>query len=158
MQEHKRLNITIISASGSDAPWLVFNASCIELQLHSNSTASSPSLPFEPELHSLWNVTTDLKREKCIEQHDKLRIESSQLWRAGKCFALVVENLRVINDVVKACERTVSKVDYFGESNWGTVWMYINSRYRHTYIMTMIGTFNSKYLHALFTFKKLSKE
>lgn len=35
MQEHKRLNITIISARGFDAPWLVFNA--VALQLHSSS-------------------------------------------------------------------------------------------------------------------------
>lgn len=108
-----------------------FQCSCIELQLHSNSMPPSPSLPFEPELHSLWNVTIDLKREKCIEQHNKLRIESSQLWRAGKCFALVVENLRVINDIVKVCEHAVFKVDYFGESNWGTVWLHMTSRHHH---------------------------
>lgn len=69
-------------------------------QLH----ASSPSWPFEPELRTLWNVMTDLKWKKCIEQHTELRIESSQLWREGKFFALVAENLRVINNIVKSCK------------------------------------------------------
>lgn len=53
-------------------------------QLH----ASSPSLPSEPELRSLWNVMTDLKREKCIEQYRwTTHTESLQLRRAVKLFA-----------------------------------------------------------------------
>jgi len=57
-----------------------FQCSCIELHAAFQLHASSLSWLFEPELRTLWNVMTDLKWEKCIEQHAELRIESSQLW------------------------------------------------------------------------------
>lgn len=79
------------------------------MQLHWTAAAflphaSSPSLPSEPELRSLWNVMSDLKREKCVGRHDELRIESSQLLRAFFFFCLFVcasraiaRNLDIIN-------------------------------------------------------------
>lgn len=92
-----------------------FQCSCIELQLHSISMPHPRRACFEPELCTLWNVMTDLKWKKCIEQHTELRIESSQLWYKGKFFASVAENLRAINNIAE-CARACTSIEYF--MNW----------------------------------------
>lgn len=95
-------------------------------QLH----ASSPSLPSEPELRSLWNVMTGLKREKCVGQHDELRIESSQLRHAGPfffSFTPIARNLNIINGVVKVLEHMRPRSIISTVESWNSTNIYLNT-------------------------------
>lgn len=109
MQEHKRLNITIISARGSGRIVACFQCRVAlnSAALHSNPRCLIPIVTVRAGTCALCEMSWPIwKREKCITMASQAtrstthRVIAIMARAEGTFLAPIAENLRVINDVV----------------------------------------------------------